>query len=85
VRRCTRPCLSSMSTKYTGFRASTAQQLTDEPGTSDALRRDRFLMLTASIKAPPAIASELAATGKSIASVDAAAVAPGDFKPPERA
>ncbi|CAE7371406.1 pvalb7, partial [Symbiodinium sp. KB8] len=72
-----------MSTRYTGFRASTAQQLTAEPGTSKALRRDRFLILTETVTPPPAIASELAATGKSVAQVDAEARRPEDFHVPE--
>ncbi len=74
---------SLMSTRYTGFRASTAQQLTAEPGTSEALRRDRFLILTETVTPPPAIASELAATGKSVAQVDAEARRPEDFHVPE--
>lgn len=72
-----------MSTRYTGFRASTAQQLSADPGTSEALRRDRFLILTETITPPPAIASELAATGKSVAQVDAEARRPEDFRVPE--
>ena len=75
-----------MSTKYTGFKSSASQTLVFEPGTSEVLRQDRFLMLSSLDKRrESSVASEMTATRKSVSSVDAAVVKPGDFRPPERA
>jgi hypothetical protein len=73
-----------MSTRYSGFRSAATlnASLAMEPGTSEEVRNNRYLLLSSTLSAEPVIEADLTSTRKSIASVDADQVRPGDFHPP---